>query len=600
MARKHIKKIDPATSAYLQGLKLLEANPMFGPMLEYAHIIRDENAPYPRTGWASVTINGSVYVHPKRRALPEEWFYVLSHCLLHLGFGHFQEYEHFNLWNAACDCLTARFMHSLKIGRAPEDMGRFFEFPASSEQALYRDFCAKGIPPELQYFSTAGPGASDMIMKPADRYFYWKPPDWQKLFGRGLAIAVSDVVNKAANVHIDKNNIEKQMTTAQRALRWFVSSYPLLGALAANFRLIEDRVLCSNMDVRIAAVNPELKEIYLNPVAGLDEQQCRFVLAHEMLHVGLSHDSRCQGRDAYLWNIACDYVINGWLVEMGIGDMPQMGILYDPELKGLSSEAVYDRIVTDMRRCRKLATLRGAGLGDILNGTKPEWWAAGRGIELDEFYRGCLEQGLEYHESQGRGHLPAGLIEEIRALNQPPIPWDVELARWFDDHFLPIEKRRTYARPSRRQSSTPDIPRPCWTQEHGALDGRTFGVVLDTSGSMDRNLLAKALGTIASYSIARDVPLVRVVFCDAVYYDQGYMSPEVIAETVKVKGRGGTVIQPAIDMLEKTEDFPKDGPILVITDGYCDRLRIHRDHGFVIPKGRYLPFAPRGKVFYIH
>jgi len=45
--------------------------------------------------------------------------------------------------------------------------------------------------------------------------------------------------------------------------------------------------------------------------------------------------------------------------------------------------------------------------------------------------------------------------------------------------------------------------------------GRVFGVVLDTSGSMDRTLLGKALGAIASYSISRDVLAGRVVFCDA-------------------------------------------------------------------------------------
>jgi hypothetical protein len=38
-------------------------------------------------------------------------------------------------------------------------------------------------------------------------------------------------------------------------------------------------------------------------------------------------------------------------------------------------------------------------------------------------------------------------------------------------------------------------------------------VVLDTSGSIDRMLLAKALGAIASYSLSRDVWAVRVVFC---------------------------------------------------------------------------------------
>ncbi|MBZ5666697.1 MAG: hypothetical protein LAO30_19085 [Acidobacteriia bacterium] len=114
---------------------------------------------------------------------------------------------------------------------------------------------------------------------------------------------------------------------------------------------------------------------------------------------------------------------------------------------------------------------------------------------------------------------------------------------------------------------------------------------------MDRVLLAKALGAIASYSMARDVPAVRVVFCDAATYDQGYMAPEAIADRVQVRGRGGTVLQPGIDLLQKAEDFPTDGPLLVITDGFCDSLQIRRNHAFVIPRGRHLPFAPAGPVF---
>ena len=47
--------------------------------------------------------------------------------------------------------------------------------------------------------------------------------------------------------------------------------------------------------------------------------------------------------------------------------------------------------------------------------------------------------------------------------------------------------------------------------------------MLDTSGSMDAELLGKALGAIASYATARDVPAARVVFCDAVAYDAGYL-----------------------------------------------------------------------------
>jgi predicted metal-dependent peptidase len=77
------------------------------------------------------------------------------------------------------------------------------------------------------------------------------------------------------------------------------------------------------------------------------------------------------------------------------------------------------------------------------------------------------------------------------------------------------------------------------------------------------------------------------------------MLAEEIAETVKVKGRGGTLLQPGIDLLENAADFPKNGPILVITDGECDRLLIRRKHAFILPKGKHLPFIPKGEVFRI-
>lgn len=249
--------------------------------------------------------------------------------------------------------------------------------------------------------------------------------------------------------------------------------------------------LVARMEISIAAVDPEAKEIYVD-TRRLDEASCRFVLAHEMLHVGLRHGARRQGRDPFLWNVACDYVINGWLVEMGLGELPPFGALHDPALKGLSAEAVYDRIVTDLRRYRKVATLRGMALGDLLDDEHRKWWTGPAGTDLDAFYRRCLAQGLAYHEESGRGLLPSGLVEEIRALSQPPIPWDVELARWFDGWLAPLELRRTYARASRRQQATPDIPRPRWTLEESQLDGRTFCSAYDRCRRLRRPLTRAA------------------------------------------------------------------------------------------------------------
>jgi predicted metal-dependent peptidase len=252
--------------------------------------------------------------------------------------------------------------------------------------------------------------------------------------------------------------------------------------------------------------------------------------------------------------------------------------------------------VRDIRKARKLATFRGTGLGDIIGAKDPFWWKRGDGLALDDFYRRCLSTGLCYHEDS-RGYLPAGLVEEIRSLSHPPIAWDAELAEWFDAHFQNQAEARSYARPSRRQSSTPDIPRPGQARNMERPE-HTFGVLLDTSGSMDRLLLGKALGAIVSYGVSKDVRGVRVVFCDAAPYDQGFLRPEDIAGTVKILGRGGTVLQPGIDLLNAADDFPKEAPLLVITDGQCDSLSFRgREHAFLIPSGASLPFQPRGDVF---
>jgi hypothetical protein len=57
------------------------------------------------------------------------------------------------------------------------------------------------------------------------------------------------------------------------------------------------------------------------------------------------------------------------------------------------------------------------------------------------------------------------------------------------------------------------------------------------------------------------------------------------------------VLQPGIDLLERSESFPANGPILVITDGACDALHLHRPHAFLLPAGKRLPFRPVGPVF---
>lgn len=582
---KRLKQIE-------RGVDLIKQSPMFAQMWEEVWDHAESMGP---TSWAYIMSSGVMRVNKDKDATPEEWAYVIAHCLLHLGLGHEKKKKHPELWNIACDCYIAQFLQELKFGKVPREFNIPIYESISSEEVLYERFVQEGVPDHLKGFSTM-PGEIDFILTEEKLYYYHQPPKFDELFATGLAHAVQHAVRSAGGYEYDLG-LQKKRTLAKEVKDWFISSYPLLGALASDFELVEDPIICRRLDISVAAVAVDTKEIYINSAVPLTKEELKFVMAHEFLHVGLSHAPRRQGRDPYYWNVACDYVINSWLIEMQIGDMPQIGGLYDPELKGLSAEEVYDQIVTDLRRYRKLMTLRGQGGCDMIESKSPDFWDGKVGTDLDDFYRRALSQGLVYHQAQERGYLPQGLIEEIRALSQPVIPWDVELARWFDHHFQPIEKVRTYSRPSRRQASTPTIARPRYVYQAGDEDGRTFAVIIDTSGSMGRELLGKALGTIASYSIARDVPYVRVVFCDAHAYDAGYMPPEALADRLKVKGRGGTVLQPAVTLIEQATDFPKNGPILLVTDGECDRLSIKRDHAFVMPQGARLPFIPKGEVF---
>ncbi len=601
--KKHVQltREQKATLNFQEGLQQVMWHPLFTPMDYRVWTRQEKNAPADM--WAHVSNKGNIFYNLQLDATAAEWTYVLAHCMLHLGMEHFQEKADPLAWNVACDLVVARFLNDLKIGKPPNQRWMPTIGKGQSEEELYLRFVKNGVPPELADFGTSGVGYVDMLWETVPPYGRaGRNPDWAGLFGTGLKQAVKVAVDVAAGELESIYELRRygSSSVSQRAKSWFINSYPLLGSLAASFTIIEDTRICQRMQVAVAAVDAQQREIYMNPAAGLDQDEARFVMAHELLHVGLRHHGRREGRDPYYWNVACDYVINNWLVEMNIGTRPAIGILYDPEYKNESAESMYDLIVNNLRQFRRLRTLRGKELGDMIEPAESAWWSTRDGMELDEFYRRCLAQGLTYHEHGGRGFLPAGLVEEIRALSVPPIPWDVELAQWFEEFFPPLEKHRTYARPSRRQMSTPDIPRPRYVYMHEPDNTRTFGVVLDTSGSMDRNLLAKALGAIASYSTARDVPAARVIFCDAHPYDAGFMSPDDIAGRVQIKGRGGTVLQPAVDLLQKAEDFPKKGPILIITDGWIeDNLRIRREHAFLIPDGHRLPFRAQGPIFRI-
>lgn len=591
----------------VEGFKHIISHPFFE-NLKGDIYIKDKEL-LEKDGICIVDGKGSIYVNTSHRLSSGQWAFALAHCLLHLAFGHFDEEKmprgsdtpfFPKLWNKACDIYVTRFLYDIHFEEPIcPDPGNEYRIKLDDEEKIYGHLLYAGEVGDRNIYGTNTADSADMSgLQHPIRYRNNEQNEFSAAFYTALRNSVTGAVSTAGG---HKWNSEKE-TPVRKAAEWFLTHYPLLGGMASSFRIIEDNELCRKYEISIAAVDASLGEIYINPAAGLSMEEWEFVLAHEYLHAGLMHHKRAAGRDRYLWNVACDYVVNGWLVEIEVGSMPGDGLLYDKELAGLSAEAIYDLIIKEMRKFRKHATFRGFGKGDIMSDPLPKFGGLKKqtgGMTLDEFFRNALREGLDFHSANGRGYLPAGLVEEIRALTSPPIPWDVELGHWFDVMFPPLEKHRSYARPSRRQGSTPDIPRPRYVINEKDLFDRTFGVIVDTSGSVSEKQLGQSLGAIASYAASKDVSRVRVVFNDADAHDAGYLSAEELAGRVRVTGRGGTVLQPGVTLLEKAKDFPADGPILIITDGFIEnRLYIHREHAYLLPKGNRLPFAPKGKVFY--
>jgi predicted metal-dependent peptidase len=596
---KHVpRKLKP----WEQGLQALRAHYLLGPVaqaLEFYAVSRYMQRSVPRGAYCQIEGPAIVVFDDSLKLDTPQWLGIFALATLVFAVGAPKRLPvPSHLSDLAAQLAALHWWQQLRVGVLPEH----FDLPAELVQwgrHPVNEIAARlqSEPPhEVLDGAWTLTRSSEPLMLPGPKPTRWslsqRPLDHEQRFAQALvdnakrALQLQHVANHPQRAGSNPNS------NAAQARRWLIAHYPLLGSLLTQFELVEDAAVCERLRISIAAIQICTGEIYINPRRQLSLEQAKFVVAHEVLHAGLNHSSRRQGRDPYLWNVACDFVINDWLVSMNVGLPPEGGLLFDDALRGWAADDIYLRLAADLRVRRRLSTLRGDDV-DMLDERASAFFT-----DREEFCRRALLQGLDYHQSGGRGLLPEGLVEAIRTLNQPPIPWQAKLAEWIQERCPLPERRRSYARPSRRQSATPETPRPRFIEPEDDKTTRTFGVIVDTSGSMQRDDLGKALGAIVAYSQAQNVQQVRLVYCDAQPYDEGFIGIDSLASHVQVRGRGGTVLQPAVNLLQSRNDFPKDCPILIITDGLCERdLQVARDHAFLVSPGMRLPFTTRKPVF---
>jgi predicted metal-dependent peptidase len=374
--------------------------------------------------------------------------------MLHMGMGHhlIPEGVDERAWNLACDLVIEGLMKSVLLHpptqyRIPDNMR------ISGRPQATREYCERlAREVDLKEY-----GQGDIVRGGKyDLQFQQQQKQRTEQLAQGIRRAAADAIDDVSG-KTWRDEQQGYKTRSQLVVAWFLANYPLLSPFMAGVKIVEDKQECDRLDIRVAAVRPSKNIIYVNPMAPLSEEELKFVIAHEVLHIALLHEQRAGVRDHYLWNVSCDYVINRWLVQLGLGKMPTIGLLYDPKFDGMSADEIYDILKTDLRRARRLVSLRGKGLGDMFY--DPDYWDRSDGVSREEWVRMQLARGLDLHRTRSRGFLPGDMEQEIESLSQPPIPWDAQLAQWFQSHFPPRMPARSYARASRRQGSTPDIPR---------------------------------------------------------------------------------------------------------------------------------------------
>lgn len=347
---------------------------------------------------------------------------------------------------------------------------------------------------------------------------------------------------------------------------------PYLASAIARFPLINaiDSDWCETMatDGYYIYVNPGFCE-----TLSLDETA--FVFAHEVMHCVLGHIDRRGQRDSTIWNYAIDYATNLMLVELGL-KMPKVG-LFDRDYRGMTAEDIYDELIEESKNQEKGNQKRtNSDLAAGLASGEGKAWdihlapddLRGQAVRAKEFpsaeerkrLRISITKGME---SKLRGVAPGLFDSEIKQARGGNVPWRALVARFFtglrqDDYrMFPPNKKHLW-----RGIYLPSI---------GTPGPSHIAVAVDTSGSMDDEVLGKILGEIDKLRSVTNCRL-TLIQCDAQVQkvDDFEATDETQFERYQFYGRGGTAFEPVFDWIAQkaASSFFQLDALIYLTDGF--------------------------------
>lgn len=318
-------------------------------------------------------------------------------------------------------------------------------------------------------------------------------------------------------------------------------------------------------EVNVAGTNG--KEIITNPenLSKYTIPQVQTILAHEIFHCVFGHHVRRGDRDSRIWNNACDLAINPLLIEYGF-DLPS-DALYEPKLKGMTAEQIYNLIMNDDKEDSEGA---GKYQNESFNGD-----GGSLGIAMDavgEDGEPASEAERAYQEADWKisatqaanmarkaGTLPSGLQRLIEDYISPKLPWEELLYKYFDTYSY---NDFSWAPPNKRFMN-----QGIYVPSVRSKELKKIHFACDASGSvMDHELgmMASALDYLANNFRSE----LSVLWFDTQVHKVDEFD---IGEPIELKpqGGGGTDFRAPFVWLEKEGVIPT--VLIVFTDMECDR-----------------------------
>lgn len=320
------------------------------------------------------------------------------------------------------------------------------------------------------------------------------------------------------------------MTKARTAL---ILDAPFYGQLALRLNLVEHNAIPT------MAVNG--KTIFYNAdfVENLQPELVKSAIGHEVLHCVFGHIGRLDGRDPRKWNRAGDYVINHVLKESNF----QIGEnwLYNSHYANMTADQIYNLLDDSQdNKDDPLDEVMPAGQGD-----------GSEEIGGDDAEAEALDWRIATiaaaNKAKEFGKLPGSLERFVEKFVKSKANWR-DLLR----NFVTEITKNDYAwsRPNRRFLAQGIYLPGLFSESMGEIV-----VAIDTSGSIDQNMLNKFGAEITAISESVRPNKIHVIYCDREinHVDVFEQNDEL---KFKLHGGGGTDFRPPFEYLKKNGISP--------------------------------------------